>query len=102
MPYITYLTNPEQHTNQAYSHPGWGETREESQRNARYHANQMPWVRTVAASRAPRWAQRAAWTTQRNKLEGIANYGEFLDTPRKLTAEEEKELEGYRVQEIYG
>jgi hypothetical protein len=54
--YITYLVNPDQHTNAASSWPGYGDTREESQRNAKYWANQQPWVRTVPLSRAPRWA----------------------------------------------
>lgn len=60
MPYITYLRHPEQHSNAAVSYPGWGETKEESRENSLYWPNQLPWVVTVAASRAPRWAQEDA------------------------------------------
>ena len=57
MAYITYLLDPELHTNKAVSYAGYGDTKEESKANSLYWPNQLPWVRTVAASRAPRWAQ---------------------------------------------
>ena len=55
MPYITYLANPNQ-TNKASSHAGYGQTKEESKAEALYWNNQLPWVRTVPFSRAPKWA----------------------------------------------
>lgn len=55
MPYITYLTNSRQ-TNAASYHAGYGKTKEESKQNSCYWANQLPWVRTVAFSKAPKWA----------------------------------------------
>ena len=55
MPYITYLTNLGR-TNTADSHAGYGLTKEEAQQSALYWSNQLPWVRTVAFSRAPKWA----------------------------------------------
>ena len=58
--YITYLRNPSQHTNTYTSHPGWGKTRAESQANSLYYANQLPWVVTVLAMRAPMWAYEQA------------------------------------------
>lgn len=58
--YITYLTNPEQHTNQASSHAGIGRTRKEAEDNACYWNNQDPFVRTVPSSRAPNWAMDEA------------------------------------------
>ena len=56
--YITYLNNPEHHTNSANCHAGIGKTRREAQENSKYWPNQAPWVVTVAASRAPAWARR--------------------------------------------
>lgn len=58
--YITYLRDPHLHTNTAASYPGFGQTPEESYANARYWANQAPWVVTVPFNRAPRWAQEAS------------------------------------------
>lgn len=57
--YVTYLPHSERHSNSAPSYPGWGETPEESYANAQYWANQAPFVRTVPASKAPRWAVEA-------------------------------------------
>ena len=57
--YITYLSNPSQ-TNAASSHAGSGPTKEAAQAAATYYANQQPWVRTVALSRAPKWAKEEA------------------------------------------
>jgi hypothetical protein len=51
--FVTYLRDPDLHTNRAYTHPGYGLTREESQADALYYANQAPWVVTVPWSRAP-------------------------------------------------
>ena len=59
MTYITHLTNPHQ-TNAYASHVGVGRTSEEAVEDSCYHANQLPWVRTVSWSRAPRWAQAEA------------------------------------------
>ncbi len=56
--YVTYLVDQTQ-TNAASYHAGIGRTPEEAQRNSCYWANQFP-VRTVAASRAPRWAVEQA------------------------------------------
>lgn len=60
--YITYLSNSSQ-TNAAASHAGAGLTKEAAQAAATYYANQQPWVRTVAFSRAPRWAKEEARQT---------------------------------------
>jgi len=96
MPYVTYLRDPDQHTNAYHTHAGYGETREESQANANYYANQLPWVVTVPASRAPKWARATAWTTRRHELTARESVG-----PR-LTAEEEAELETEMAYERYG
>jgi hypothetical protein len=90
MPYITYLTDPDSHTNAANSYPGYGATKEESQRNARYWANQSPWVRTVAASRAPRWAQQQARDSRYHELVAIGQ-------ERALTADEVMEFDAYSL-----
>lgn len=54
--YVTYLPHPECHSNSAASYAGWGKTPEESFAEACYWANQAPFVVTVPASKAPRWA----------------------------------------------
>lgn len=95
MPYITYLPNPEHHSNRATSYPGWGRTKEESVKNSCYWNNQQPHVVTVPASKAPRWAQATARDSRRHELEGAA-------CARELTPAEAKELEAYQAQEIYG
>ena len=59
MPYITYLTNPLQ-TNRAAYHAGWGRTKNQSKAEGLYWNNQLPYVRTVPASKAPRWALEEA------------------------------------------
>ena len=89
MPYITYLLDRDNHTNAMTSHAGWGETKEESIDCSFYHGNQLPWVRTVAASRAPKWAKREAWTPRRHQLECKAMNGE------RLTKAEQKELDQF-------
>ena len=63
MPYIAYLTDPEQHTNSAVTYPGKGETKDEARGNACYYNNQWPWMRVVAASKAPRWRKGRLMTT---------------------------------------
>jgi proteasome lid subunit RPN8/RPN11 len=88
MPYITYLQNPEQHTNKADSHPGYGETPAEAERNARYWANQLPWVVTVPASRAPKWAQQQARDSRWYELLAIQQ-------ERVWTPEEAAEFDAY-------
>jgi hypothetical protein len=93
MAYITYLTDPDQHSNAATTYPGLGETKEESRRNACYYNNQWPWVVTVAASKAPRWAQRQARDSRRHELEGKSLISE-------LTGSEMNELEAYYCQEV--
>ena len=55
--YICYLRNPEQHTNAASSHAGWGRTPDEAREAACYYNNQAPWTTTARADRAPKWAQ---------------------------------------------
>lgn len=89
MAYICYLTDPDQHTNAAASWPGYGETKAEAERNARYWANQLPWVRTVPASRAPRWA------TVRAK-DSAVRAAEAAEQERPLTPEEAATLAEYR------
>lgn len=65
--YYTYLKNPEQHTNKASSHVGWGRTRKESQDAAQYWANQVHWTVTVPASKAPRWVVEAWSNLERHR-----------------------------------
>ena len=60
MAYITYLPHPDRHTNAANSHAGFGATPQASQDAALYWANQLPWIRTVPLSAAPRWAVEEA------------------------------------------
>lgn len=57
MPYITFLPNPEIHSNSYETYPGYGRTKEESVKNSLYYSNQLPWVKTVPASKAPKWAR---------------------------------------------
>ena len=66
--YITYLLKPECHTNAYATYPGIGATKKESVDNSLYYSNQLPWVRTVAASRAPAWAQRESRSTRDHEL----------------------------------
>jgi hypothetical protein len=54
--YIHYLVNPEQHTNTAGSHAGFGRTPQEAQYNSQYWANQRCFCRTVRLMDAPQWA----------------------------------------------
>lgn len=99
MAYVTYLLNPEQHTNRAGSWAGYGETREESVKNSHYHANQLPWVRTVAASQAPKWARLDARTTRELELETICVYGyDSNGVERSATEDELAEYEAYICQ----
>jgi hypothetical protein len=58
--YVTYLLDPERHTNAANSYPGLGATPTLSRNSALYWANQLPWTHTVRFDRAPRWAREAA------------------------------------------
>ena len=100
--YITYLTNDSQ-TNTASSYPGIGTTKEEAQANSCYWANQQPWVRTVAASRAPRWAQRTAVGTRYRYLESVDISGFTPDgKPASLSKDEERELYALHDQMCHG
>jgi len=72
--YVTYLRNPGQHTNAYPTHAGWGDTPQASRYASVYYANQMPWVVTVRADRAPQWAREEAseaaeWNGVREALE---------------------------------
>ena len=58
--YYCYLPNPEQHTNAASSHVGWGETQREAAEAALYWANQAPWAVVRPASKTPAW-DKEAW-----------------------------------------
>lgn len=89
MPYICYLTDPDFHSNAADTYPGHGRTKREAAENACYYANQWPWTRIVAASRAPRWAQRQARDARWLELEAAAGV-------RQLTRDEALELECYQ------
>lgn len=91
MPYITYLKDPEKHTNTYATHAGWGRTKAESQSCSLYYANQLPWVVTVPASQAPAWAKRQAWTPRRYEL-----WVRTL-TGGKLSKSESRELEAMEV-----
>ena len=95
MPYITYLTDLSQ-SNSYSSHPGWGETKEESVKCSLYWANQLPWVKTVPASKAPKWARLAARTPRWIELDCRTKVGPAL------TRAEEAELQSYHDAEIYG
>lgn len=101
MAYITYLTDPDYHTNSAPTHPGMGDTKEESRANATYYNNQWPWVRTVAASKAPRWAQRTARDSRWLELQSRDMLGR--DHPKgPLNKEEIQEWESYEFSAMYG
>jgi hypothetical protein len=69
-------------SNVATSHPGFGETKEEALADALYWANQTPWLRTVALSRAPAWV-RAYYdeATQLELIVGCCICGERAPTP---------------------
>lgn len=57
---IAYLVNPKQHSNAYSTHAGVGKSEEEAIQRSCYYQNQVPWVRVVSFSRAPKWAQREA------------------------------------------
>jgi hypothetical protein len=58
--YVAYLRHPDQHSNAANSHAGWGRTPKEAAEACYYWANQVPWVRVVRADAAPQWARLEA------------------------------------------
>ena len=91
MPYITYLTNPESHTNAYDSYPGYGETKEEAESNSHYHPNQLPWVRTVPASRAPKWARQTARTSRDKYLACVVEFGFTPDGEERAPSKAEME-----------
>ncbi len=63
--YITYLPNPEWHSNGGNNNVGFGWTREEAEADSGYWSS-APTV-TVPANRAPRWAQEAAAENEANE-----------------------------------
>lgn len=77
--YVAYLPDPERHSNAAAFHAGIGSTKEKAFENAMYWANQLPWVRIVAASRAPQWAVDEALEDLEFRRASVREYAGDLD-----------------------